>query len=130
MGDEVGRLVQRMVRVSDERHFGVGAKGESAVLLEWIEEHLPEPDLGPAGIAMAHHMSVRQVHRVFADLGITCRRYISRRRLERVRADLATSHLPVATIGLRWGFADPAHLSRAFKREFGISPSSLRCPEG
>lgn len=126
LGDEVARLVRRMVRVSDERHFGVGAKGESAVLLEWIEERLPDPDLGPAAIAAAHHMSVRQVHRVFTDLGITCRRYITRRRLERIRADLTTSTRPVAATGLRWGFDDPAYLSKAFKREFGVSPSRVR----
>jgi len=32
----------------------------------------------------------------------------------------------VTEIAFRWGFKDSAHFSRAFKREFGISPSEVR----
>lgn len=130
LGDEIRRSLRRMASCSDQQYFDVRAHGRHTLVLEWIEEHLSDPSLDPERIAAAHHISLRQLHRLFADLGITCRRYLVRRRLERVRTDLAGTHLPLGSIGMRWGFGDPTYLSKAFKTEYGISPREARrhCP--
>lgn len=126
LGDEIRRLLRYMASRSDEEYFGVGASGRHALVLEWIEDNLSEPTLDPERIAAANHISIRQLHRLFADLGITCRRYLVRRRLERVRADLIVTDLSLGSLGLRWGYSDPTHLSRAFRAEYGISASEVR----
>jgi methylphosphotriester-DNA--protein-cysteine methyltransferase len=55
--------------------------------------------------------------------------WIRRRRLERCRRDLldpALWHTPVSTIAARWGFASPAHFSRAFRAAHGLPPTEYR----
>jgi len=54
---------------------------------------------------------------------------IRERRLEHCRAELAdAAHAgrPVAVVGARWGFTDPAHFSRAFRARYGVAPGRFR----
>lgn len=94
-----------------------------------IDRHLADPALAPESVAAAHHISVRYLHRLFEDEGITVARLIQRRRLEECARELARggrAALTVAAIAHRWGFADPAHFSRAFRRVHGHSPREWR----
>jgi AraC family L-rhamnose operon transcriptional activator RhaR len=52
--------------------------------------------------------------------------YLARLRAERAAAMLGTTDLPVAAIGLKVGWADPAHFSRRFRAAFGLSPRTYR----
>lgn len=95
----------------------------------FIESQLANPDLGPDMIAAAHYMSTRALHQLFATTDHTVARWIRERRLEKSRRDLQDPLLrdvPVAAIGARWGLADPAHFSRLFRAEFGLSPAQYR----
>ena len=47
-------------------------------------------------------------------------------RTEKVAQLLRMTSDPVSTIGYDCGFTSPAHLSRAFKQRFGVSPSAYR----
>lgn len=95
-------------------------------VMEWIESTLDAPELGPATIAIAHHMSVRSVHRLFEGSGDTAANYIRTRRLARARMDLAVSDEPIASIAARWCFSDASHFTRAFRAHYGVSPSAYR----
>jgi AraC-like DNA-binding protein len=95
----------------------------------FVEEQLPNPQLSPAGIAAAHHVSVRYLYRLFEDEGHTVAGWIRGRRLERCRRDLAEPALlgrPVSAIGARWGFRDPAHFSRVFRAAHAVTPRDYR----
>ncbi|MFG3552157.1 helix-turn-helix domain-containing protein [Streptomyces sp. NPDC047725] len=95
----------------------------------FIQQHLGDPDLSPGAIAAAHHISVRSLHRLFQDQGTTVAGWIRARRLERCRRDLAgplLSNQPVHALAARWGFADPAHFSRAFRAVYGLGPQDYR----
>ncbi len=95
----------------------------------FIEEHLGSPDLSPQLIATAHHISLRQLHKLFHDAGNTVGGWIRQRRLERCGRDLRDPGLadrPVAAIGARWGYPDPAHFSRLFKSAYGVGPRDYR----
>ena len=95
----------------------------------FIETHLPEPTLCPAGIAAATGISVRHLHRLFAAKSCTVAEWIRERRLERCRTDLSDPHLRernITDIALSWGFSDSAHFSHCFKKEFGVSPREFR----
>jgi len=98
-------------------------------VLRYAREHLPEPDLTHDGIAAAHRMAPRSLHRLFEDEPHTVTEYIRLRRLEAVRHDLADpllSHLSIARIAARWCFTSQAHFTRAFQARYGMPPSAVR----
>jgi hypothetical protein len=59
----------------------------------FIDERLADPDLSPETIAAAHHLSVRQLNRLFDSQEQSVAGYIRRRRLEGRRHDLLNSAL-------------------------------------
>ena len=66
-------------------------------------------------------------HRVFRRVvGETPKQYALRLRLERAAARLATGSDPVIRIAADAGFASHAVFTRAFRRQFGITPSAHR----
>jgi AraC-like DNA-binding protein len=56
-----------------------------------------------------------------ACLGTSPYRYLVLRRLDRVRA-LIRSGTPLAEAALSTGFADQSHMTRHFKKAYGLSP--------
>lgn len=95
----------------------------------FITERLGDPDLSPQVIAQAHHISVRYLHRLFADQEETVAAWIRRRRLEHCRSDLrspARREETASAIGARWGFTSPDHFSRVFRRQYGLTPRQVR----
>ncbi|MCX5559379.1 helix-turn-helix domain-containing protein [Streptomyces sp. NBC_00038] len=110
---------------------------EPPVLLPRIQayvlRHLGDGGLTPDRVAAAHHISTRYLHRLFQRQGLTVAAWIKAQRLERCRRDLADPHLrrlPVYAIGARWGFANAADFSRAFRTAYGITPTCFREGEG
>ncbi len=93
-----------------------------------IEERLAEPGLGPAQIAAAVGVSLRQLHRLFARRGQTVARLVQERRLERCARDLADHgcDASITAIAFFWGFSDAAHFARSFKTRYGRSPRDYR----
>ena len=97
----------------------------------YIDEHLSDPDLAPAEIAAAHHVSVRYLHRLFEAEQATVAAHIRARRLELACLDLRDPALlghPVHAIAARRGFARPSEFSRAFRAAYGLTPSDCRPP--
>lgn len=105
---------------------------QRALLLQiysFIQQHLNDPGLSPATIAAAHGISVRSLHRLFRDSDTTVTQWVRACRLDRCRRDLADPHFhsrPVHAIAARWGLTDPAHFSRAFRSNYGLSPQAYR----
>ena len=96
---------------------------------EYIAEHVEDPGLGPEEIARAHFISVRALHRVFADVEDTVGALIRRRRLEHARRrllDPREADVSLTEIAHACGFADLASFSRRFKLEFHEPPGSYR----
>ena len=95
----------------------------------YIDQHLTDPQLSPASVAHAHLVSIRSLHEAFESTGESVSVRILRRRLSRCYADLARSvDDQIFTIATRWGFRSASHFSRAFRREFGVSPRDVRPP--
>ncbi|MFF8837594.1 helix-turn-helix domain-containing protein [Streptomyces sp. NPDC015130] len=91
----------------------------------YIEEHLMDPDLSPASIARAHHISVRYLQKLFQNDGSTVSQWVRQRRLEFCRLELSRSNrrVTMAAVAHRWGFSSPSHFSRTFRGAYGMSPS-------
>lgn len=95
----------------------------------FIDQHLADAELTPAGIAAAQHMSVRSLQRLFARHKLTVAGWVRAQRLARCRSDLADPRLcqlPVQHIAARWGFTAAAHFSRSFRAAYGITPNEFR----
>ena len=98
-------------------------------IVRLIEPRLGNPALSLTGIAREQGVSERYLRRLFEVSGARFGDYVRVRRLERCKAELDDPGLarePVATIGFRWGFNDPAHFSRAFRDQFGLPPRAYR----
>lgn len=125
-------LATRLARELDVSDWGPTAVRHHAQLTTvqaFIREHLSDPGLCPSEIAAAHHMSLRSLHQLFHNHGLTVAGWIRQRRLEGCRRDLADPALsdrPVAAIAARWGFNDAGGFSRAFRSAHGVPPAEYR----
>jgi AraC-like DNA-binding protein len=63
-------------------------------------------------------------------VGDSAMRYLTRWRMQLARAQLMESSLPLSQLAERFGYQSEAAFCRAFKREFGESPGSLRRAPG
>ena len=62
-------------------------------IMEYLQLHFQEPDLGAGRIAAEHHISVRQLYRVLATEGVSLGDWIRTRRLEGAHKDLGLAFL-------------------------------------
>jgi len=92
-----------------------------------VRRHLRTPTLGPKTLSRLVGMSRSNLYRLFEDGGGVAR-YIRRERLLEARAVLSNpaTARPVAAVAEDLCFADASSFSRAFKREFGYTPSEAR----
>jgi AraC family transcriptional regulator len=58
--------------------------------------------------------------------GVTAAEYVRRRRLSLAAVELAGGGATVTDLALRFGYETPDAFGRAFKREFGVTPSGAR----
>ncbi|MFI8763728.1 helix-turn-helix domain-containing protein [Streptomyces sp. NPDC053792] len=103
---------------------GAGSAGGLERILAYVDERLAE-DLSPGTITAAHHISVRHLHALFRESGVTVSDHVRRRRLERIRRDLvdpSLARLPAYVLAARRGLGEASHFSRVFRAEFGLSP--------
>jgi AraC-like DNA-binding protein len=124
-------LGERLDTASDDP--GTGHRALMLRITSFIEEHLGDADLAPAQIAAAHHISLRQLHKLFHANGATAVGWIRQRRLEHCGHDLRDPRFaacPVAAVGAKWGYPDPAHFSRLFKATYGMGPRDYRACHG
>ena len=87
----------------------------------------PEKDWNVTSLAREVGMSRSGFSARFTDLvGEPAKRYITRWRMQLARIRLQDSPDSVAVLADRFGYQSEAAFSRAFKREFGVSPRQVR----
>ncbi len=96
-----------------------------------IYEQAADPFLTPASIAVQLNVSLRQLYRAFSGTESPAAR-IRRRRLDRAAGLLSSRGVQpqVERVARDCGFASAEYFSRAFRREFGISPRAYRSAHG
>jgi AraC-like DNA-binding protein len=95
----------------------------------FVQQRLGDPELSPGTIAAAHHISLRYLHKLFQEQGMTVAGWIRQRRLEACRRDLADPALasrPVAVIAARWGYTSASHFGQVFRAAHGMPPQEYR----
>jgi transcriptional regulator GlxA family with amidase domain len=69
------------------------------------------------------------MHAFTESVGIPLRPYLAWLKLQRAAAGVAAGR-QLAQVAVSAGFADAAHMTRAFRRMFGTAPSALRPEAG
>ncbi|NJL60892.1 MAG: helix-turn-helix transcriptional regulator [Methylacidiphilales bacterium] len=94
--------------------------------IEYIQAHLEE-NIKLSEIATAVGMSQYYFIRFFKQsMGMTPYNYVIAERLERAKQMLQRQDMSLGEISSRCGFSDQSHLTRYFKRKFGITPQAMR----
>jgi len=97
-----------------------------AKMRSYISRNLTNPELSVENIAVAHHVSVRTVTRTFARHQKTPAAVIWQERLQASRDALEQGRVrSVSEAALEYGFSDFTHFSHAFRKAFGVTPSSV-----
>jgi AraC-like DNA-binding protein len=104
---------------------------DHALLLKaqrFLRANLASPDLSPEAVALAIGVSRTALYRLFQPLGGVAG-YARELRLRQCLSEIVSArhaHEHVSQIAYRWGFANPAHFSRAFRQRFGRTPIEAR----
>jgi len=95
--------------------------------IEFIKNHIDNPKLNAELLATQLGMSESQLYRKLKALGRkSTALFIRSIRLSVAKEMLETTNCNVSEAAYGCGFNDPAWFSRAFKKEYGISPGSLK----
>ncbi len=130
MSEAIGTMVAACLASSQD-----GAEpADPQIDMVWLERirhavrrYLWSPNLGPSMLCQRLSISRSKLYRLMeAEGGVS--RYIQRQRLLWAYASLSDPSIdqPVTAIADELCFADTSSFSRAFRREFGASPSDVR----
>jgi len=110
---------------SDEKHWPGLIKSRLSHILNYIADHLDGP-LSLDRLAKAFYMDKYNLSHMFKRyLGITVHQYIQKQRVILAKKMLLEGH-PATSVYHKCGFSDYSGFYRAFRKEYGLSPSSLR----
>ncbi len=92
-----------------------------------VRQNMASPEFGPEQLARLLAMSRSKLYRFFESTGGVAH-FINRERLREAHRRLNSLHntLSIHVIGNEVGFIDHSTFSRAFRREFGYSPTEAR----
>jgi AraC family transcriptional regulator len=94
--------------------------------IELMDTHLGE-ELSLADLAEAVSLSPSHFSHLFKELlGQTPHGYLANLRLERARALLVETDLPITEVAGQVGFRSPGHFASAFKAATGVTPRAFR----
>jgi AraC-like DNA-binding protein/mannose-6-phosphate isomerase-like protein (cupin superfamily) len=123
-----GALVElaraREVRAVEAETTGVGVNAAHLRrAVRHVERHFREP-LTLAQVAAVAHLSPHWFSEQFRHAtGDTFQSYLKRRRLQFARALLDSTEMGVTEVCHAAGFNDPSYFGRAYRAQFGVSPS-------
>ena len=107
--------------------------GPEEVLLEMmrthVREHLADPHLHVEELARRHRVSVRHAYTLFGRTGTTPGAYLREQRLlaaEAMLTDPRYARLGISRIAAAVGFLDVNTFQRAFRRQYGTTPTGCR----
>ncbi|MGM0240690.1 helix-turn-helix transcriptional regulator [Enterococcus sp. AZ103] len=94
---------------------------------DYIEQHLSEA-ISLEVLAIHAHFSNFHFHRIFKKYATeSLNQFITRFKLERAAIFISVNQtIPITEVALNYGYNDSSTFSKAFKRQFGFSPTQYR----
>ncbi|WP_229199687.1 AraC family transcriptional regulator [Bradyrhizobium acaciae] len=128
-GRATAQMIAACIQLSSDRLEQASGTIESMLFERarlYIETHLGDFDLTPDRVARQLRISRSALYRAFESVGGVAG-YILRKRLRAAHAELVGStDRQVQEIAYRHGFKLASDFTRAFRREFGVSPREMR----
>lgn len=98
-----------------------------ATAVAFIRGNLRRPTFQTVDVAAHVGVSRRRLDALFREaFGVTVSSYVRDRRLEGATAQLLSHRDSIGALSRAWGFEDPSHFGRAFRRRHGRSPGAFR----
>jgi AraC-like DNA-binding protein len=95
-------------------------------VLRLLQSSEPDSDRSLEALADAVGLSAGRLMHVFTEsIGIPLRPYLAWLKLQRAAAAIVSGE-PLSSAAAAAGFVDAGHMTRTFKRMFGVCPSELR----
>ena len=108
-----------------KRQYGGLSRAKLMRAVEYIHDQL-DTDLTVSGIAQAVGLSPYHFTRLFKEsTGQPPYRYVVEARVRKAKELLTTGKFTISEAAFHLGFADQSHLTRHFKRVFGLPPKRL-----
>jgi AraC family transcriptional activator of tynA and feaB len=131
LGAAIAAMAWDALREQIETPPAIGYRDERSIRVKaYIESHLADPELSVERIARACNISVRGLHRLFAeDPTGSVSSYLWWRRLIRCAdtlRDPSQAHRSIIDVCFSYGFSSSSHFSRLFKDRFGVPPTRYR----
>jgi AraC family transcriptional regulator len=108
-----------------KRQYGGLPREKLVRAVEYIQDQL-DTDLTVSGIAQAVYMTPYYFTRLFKEsTGQSPYQYVVEARVRKAKDLLTTGKFTISEVAHHVGFADQSHLTRHFKRVFGLPPKRL-----
>lgn len=134
MGEAVAHLCSRYMlidqRTSQARYMmqeHLAHEDQTVIAAErWIDKHLAQPITVSALSSQLALSPKTLARRIKAATGVSPIKFIQRRRLSHAAQLLESTALSIETVAAQVGYQDSTALRKLIKREFGVTPSTLR----
>ena len=132
---QIARYLLEMISLSYTMAYSDEAKASPVLwqrrrmVVQYIEEHLRDPDLSPGSIAAGLRLTPRYLRMIFSVAGERMSGYILRRRLEECARQMRNpgwNGHTLTEIAFSWGFNSAAHFTRSFHEQYGVAPRDYR----
>jgi AraC-like DNA-binding protein len=126
LANSIVGLLNGLLRPGRE-HEGDVRRALNVAIRQYIAGHLDDLALDVDTLRRQFFCSRATLYRLFEEDGGVLR-YIRDARLRACMHDLAHPSMTrkqIALIATRWGFENPSHFNRLFKRSFGVVPSAV-----
>src|SRR6266404_2846965 len=111
--------------VGPKRQYGGLSREKLVRAVAYIQDQL-DTDLTVSGIAQAVGLSPNHFTKLFKEsTGQSPYQYVVEARVRKAKELLTTSKFTISEVAQHVGFADQSHLTRHFKRVFGLPPKRL-----
>jgi AraC-like DNA-binding protein len=100
-----------------------------SMMLDHVDRHSDDPELGATTLAARFRCSERYVHRLFATTGRSVQEHLNDKRVAACTCrllDQSSAHKTIAEIAFAAGFRDISHFNRLFKRCNGLARREFR----
>ncbi|MBK7233521.1 MAG: helix-turn-helix transcriptional regulator [Saprospiraceae bacterium] len=96
-------------------------------LMQFLLQHLSDPELNPDQLAKGLGFSRAQLHRKIKEVtGYSTSNYVRHLRIQIAQNMLKKTNLSIAEIAYQCGFNEPSYFSSSFQKDLGMSPKEYR----